>query len=221
MTERLQAVLFDLDGLLIDSEPLWTVAETELFERLGPVPWSDEAKAVCMGHRLDAAVPLMLAYAGSDASVEDTAGFLLTRMVELFAAALPVRDGAIELLDELTAREVPLALVSSSYRVLVEAALETLGKDRFAVTLGGDEVTLAKPHPEPYLTAAAALGADPARCVVLEDSRAGVESALAAGMACVAVPELQVLASAPRLLVVDSLRDVDVAMLTELAGADC
>ncbi len=169
-----------------------------------------------MGHRLDGAVPLMLAYAGSDASVEETAAFLLTRMVELFAAGLPVRDGAVELLDELAAQDIPLALVSSSYRVLVDAALEVLGP-RFAFTLGGDEVVAAKPDPEPYLTAAAALGADPARCVVLEDSRAGVESALAAGMACVAVPELQVLASAPRLRVVSSLRNVDVDALIALA----
>ena len=205
-----------MDGLLIDSEPLWTVAETELFERLGPVPWSDAAKAACMGHRLDTAVPLMLAYAGSDAPVGEVAASLLDRMVELFAESLPVRPGAVELLDELRDREVPLALVSSSYRVLVDAALAVLGADRFMVTVAGDEVLAAKPDPEPYVTAAAALGADRRRCVVVEDSRAGVESALAAGMACVAVPEMQVLEPAPRLLIVESLRDLDVDVLAAL-----
>ena len=216
MTAGLSAVLFDMDGLLIDSEPLWTIAETELFERLGDVPWSDEAKAVCMGHRLDSAVPLMLEFAGSDASVEETAGFLLTRMVELFDAGLPIRDGAVELLDALAAAGVPLALVSSSYRVLVDAALRTLGAGRFAFTLAGDEVVAAKPDPEPYLTAAAALRAHPHRCVVLEDSRAGIASALAAGAACVAVPELQAIEPAPRLRVVGSLREVGVEDLEEL-----
>lgn len=212
------AAFFDLDGLLVDSEPLWTVAETELFAALGDVPWSLEAKRACMGHRLDAAVPIMLAFAGSDAPVAQVAEFLLRRMVELFQDDLPVRRGAVQLLDELGARGVPLGLVSSSYRVLVDAALDTLGRDRFGVTLAGDEVASAKPDPEPYLTAAARLGVAPRRCVVFEDSRAGVESALAAGMACVAVPELQPMEPAERLVVVASLADVDLAAIEALVG---
>ncbi|HVE63639.1 MAG TPA: HAD family phosphatase [Mycobacteriales bacterium] len=216
MTRRLQAVLFDMDGLLVDSEPLWTIAETELFARLGDVPWSDAAKAACMGHRLDAAVPIMLRYAGSDASYDEVAGFLLTRMCELFRGRLPLRPGAVELLDALAARGVPLALVSSSYRVLVDTVVELLGVHRFAMTLAGDEVVNAKPDPEPYLRAAATLGVDPRCCVVFEDSAAGVQSALAAGAVCVAVPELQVFEPADGLLVLQSLTEVDVDELTAM-----
>lgn len=218
MRQGLQAALFDLDGLLIDSEPLWTIAETELFASLGDVPWSDAAKAACMGHRLDAAVPIMLRYAGSSASSAEVADFLLARMVDLFRGGLPLRPGAVDLLDSLATRGVPLALVSSSFRVLVDAALETLGADRFAMTLAGDEVANAKPDPEPYLLAAAALRVDPRCCVVFEDSAAGVQSALAAGAVCVAVPELQVIEPAARLLIVESLRDIDIDTLAQLVG---
>ncbi|HVE98405.1 MAG TPA: HAD family phosphatase [Mycobacteriales bacterium] len=220
MTAGLRAVLFDLDGLLIDSEPLWTIAETELFASLGDVPWSTAAKRACMGHRLDAAVPIMLAFSGRpDASHDEAAEFLLGRMVQLFHQSLPVRSGVVELLEALADRGVPLGLVSSSYRVLVDAALDVLGAERFAVTVAGDEVAAAKPDPEPYLTAAARLAVPPAGCVVLEDSRAGVSSALAAGMCCVAVPELQVLEPADRLVVVGSLREVDVDVLDRLVAA--
>ncbi len=202
-----------MDGLLVDSEPLWTIAETELFARLGDVRWSDAAKAACMGHRLDTAVPIMLRFARSSAPYDEVADFLLTRMVELFHNNLPLQPGARDLLDELADRGVPLALVSSSYRVLVDAALETLGVSRFAVTLAGDEVIHAKPDPEPYQRAAALLGVDPRCCVVFEDSAAGVQSALAAGAVCVAVPELHVIAPAARLAIIRTLREVDLDAL--------
>ena len=219
MTAGLSAALFDLDGLLVDSEPLWTVAEEELFDRLGGAPWSSAAKRACMGHRLDAAIPIMLSFAGRSAPYDEVADFLLRRMVEQFTAHLPLRPGAVALLDALRARGVPLALVSSSYRVLVDAALRSIGAERFAVVIGGDEVVHAKPDPEPYLVAARRLGVDPARCVVLEDSATGVQAALAAGAACVAVPELQSISPAERLLVVASLTDVTVVDLDRLVAS--
>jgi HAD superfamily hydrolase (TIGR01509 family) len=130
-------------------------------------------------------------------------------MVELFHEQLPMRDGALELLTALHERGVPQALVSASYRALVDAALDTVGRDVFAFTLGGDEVTHAKPHPEAYLTAAAALGADPRQCVVIEDSLTGVESAEAAGCVCVALPEHVHIPATPSRPVLSSFRDVD------------
>jgi HAD superfamily hydrolase (TIGR01509 family) len=184
------AVLFDMDGLLIDSEPLWTVAEVELAKSLGG-EWGDDIKTAVIGTRLDVAVPRILKWYGVDAGPDHVATamqFLLDRMVELFHDALPVMPGALEAVDGVRALGVPTALVSSSYRVLVEAALDTLGRDRFDATLAGDEVTHGKPSPEPYLTVCETLGVAPHRCVIVEDAMSGIESGEAAGATVVAVP---------------------------------
>ena len=185
------AVLFDMDGLLVDTEPVWTVAEVELARQLGG-EFTPELKAAIVGTRLEVAVPTILDWYGglSDpGTVARTMTWLLDRMVELFAEAPVVLPGVQPLLQSLAAAGVPTALVSSSYRVLVDAVLAH-GIGPFEVTLAGDEVTHGKPHPEPYLTAAARLGVDPTRCVVLEDSPAGVASAEDAGCAVVAVPSV-------------------------------
>lgn len=187
----MDAVLWDMDGLMVDSEPLWTVAETELARSLGGI-WTAEIKSLVIGTRLDLAVPTVLDWFGVEPTVQrvqTTSAWLLHRMVELFAGSLPVLPGVHGLLAELHAEGVPMALVSSSYRVLVDAALAQ-GLGPFATTVAGDEVTHGKPSPEPYITAAARLGVDPRRCVVLEDSPAGVASAEAAGCAVMAVPSV-------------------------------
>lgn len=217
----LQAVLWDMDGLLVDSEPLWTIAEIELAAQLGGT-WDDGIKAQVVGTRLDVAVPTILRYYGvpaEPAAVAETSAWLLDRMVQLFATSCSLMPGAAELLAALAAADVPMALVSSSYRVLVDAVLaEALGP--FALTLAGDEVVHGKPHPEPYLTAAKRLGVDPACCVVLEDSPAGVAAGEAAGCGIVAVPSLPEVqfAAAPHRLVVPSLTQVGVSGLRMLVS---
>ena len=213
-----QAVLFDMDGLLVDTEPLWTVAEVELAERLGGV-WGDEIKAAVVGTRLDLAVPTILRHYGVEstpAAVGAATTFLLGRMVELFATDLPLHAGALELVDAVRERGTPTALVSSSFRVLVDAALALLGAHRFDVTVAGDEVTHGKPDPEPYLTACERLGAAPAASVVLEDAMSGVRSAEAAGCHVVAVPFVAPIPPAPRRTVVGTLTEVDVDWLLGL-----
>jgi HAD superfamily hydrolase (TIGR01509 family) len=211
-----------MDGLLVDSEPLWTVAETELAERLGGT-FTPALKAVIVGTRLEVAVPTFLTELGVTASpdaVQETSAWLLNRMVELFGGPLVLQPGAADLLAAVDAAGVPQALVSSSYRVLVDAVLAR-GVGPFATTVAGDEVTLGKPHPEPYLTAAARLGVDPRRCVVLEDTPTGAASGTAAGCAVVAVPSVPgvVIDGAPRRLVTTSLADVDLASLGGLLDA--
>ena len=211
-----------MDGLLVDSEPAWTVAETELAEQLGGT-WTAELKAQVVGTRLETAVPAILTGLGHDPTPElvgRTMRSVLARMVELFADGLALLPGAVELVHAVRAAGVPLALVSSSYRVLVDAALGQLDLP-FDTVVAGDEVGLAKPHPEPYLRACALLRVDPARAVVLEDSPAGVRSGEAAGCAVVAVPSVAgvLVAPGPRRLVVDSLVAVDLATLDRLARA--
>jgi HAD superfamily hydrolase (TIGR01509 family) len=212
------AVLFDMDGLLIDSEPIWSIAEEEVTAHLGG-PWRPEIKAALVGKRVDQTAQVFLSFAPESGRDEAyVVDFLLRRMAELFRQRLPWQPGARELLDELRRRGIPLGLVSSSFRKLVDAALDDMGYERFAVTVAGDEVTHAKPHPEPYLRAAIALGADPASCIVLEDSLTGVQAGEAAGCVVVAVPSVVPVPAAEGRHVVASLTGIDVDWLLGLPG---
>ena len=211
-----------MDGLLVDSEPLWTVAEIALAEELGGT-WSDQLKAAIAGTRLDVAVPAILEHYGRDTdpgTVAWASQFLLERMVALYGENPPLLPGVLDLLAAVTAAGIPQALVSSSYRVLVDAVLAH-GYGPFALTVSGDEVRHGKPHPEPYLTAAGRLGVDPRACVVLEDSAAGVLSGEAAGCAVLAVPSVAgvTVLERPRTAVRDSLTGVDLALLERLVAA--
>jgi HAD superfamily hydrolase (TIGR01509 family) len=215
------AVLFDMDGLLVDSEPLWTIAEERVSATLGG-EFTPELKARMIGKRIDLAVGILLdGLATPDARAADpyeVGAQLMTEMAELLADHVPLQPGAESLLNDLGAAHIPLALVSSSYRLLVDAALRSVGAHRFAVSIAGDEVTHGKPDPEPYLTAARALGVVPARCVVLEDAPAGMESAVTAGCACVYVPTFPDARKLPdRVVLKGSLEDVDLALLSRLA----
>ena len=215
------AVLFDLDGLLVDSEPLWTIAEQRVSSLLGG-EFTPELKARMIGKRIDLAVGILLEGLATPAALAadpaEVGAMLMTQMAELLADHVPLQPGAEALLDELGAAHIPLALVSSSYRLLVEAALASVGAHRFTVSIAGDEVTHGKPDPEPYLTAARALGVVPARCVVLEDAPAGMQSAVAAGCACVYVPTFPDVTKLPdRVVRLSSLREVNLALLSRLA----
>jgi len=210
-----------MDGVLVDSEPLWTLAEVELARKLGG-QWTDEIKALVVGTRLDVSVPTILRFYGASdgpAEVAWAADLLLHRMIELYRTEPVLMTGAQELLTEVRAAGIPVALVSSSYRALVDSVLAA-GVGPFELTLAGDEVTHAKPHPEPYLTAASRLGVDPARCVVVEDSPSGVAAAEAAGAAVVAVPSVPgvLFEAGPRRLVAGSLADVALADLRALVA---
>jgi HAD superfamily hydrolase (TIGR01509 family) len=217
VTGRLAAVLFDMDGLLVDSEPVWSVAEAELMAWLRG-PWSLEIKALCVGRRVDEACRILVKVAGSAVTPEEAQEWLVARMCALFREELPVLPGVAELVDACRAAGVRTALVSSSYRALVDAALESFGAERFDVTVAGDEVVRAKPAPEPYERAAAALGAHPGDCVVVEDSVAGCQSGEAAGCHVVAVPNVVGVPHARGRTVVRSLTEVSVERLRALVS---
>jgi HAD superfamily hydrolase (TIGR01509 family) len=209
------AVLFDLDGLLVDSEPVWYDVEAAAVAELGGV-WGHEHQAACIGGTLDASCRYMIELAGADVSVEELTDRLLAEMVRRFRSSLPIHEGALALVDAVRAAGVPTGLVSSSYRVLVDAALDVLGRERFDVSVAGDEIEHGKPDPTPYLTACKRLGVAPARCVVLEDAANGVASAEAAGCVVVAVPSVAPMAAAPGRYLVSALTDVDVGWLLEM-----
>jgi HAD superfamily hydrolase (TIGR01509 family) len=143
-------------------------------------------------------------------------------MTDRLARRVPWKPGARSLLAELRAAGVPLALVSSSYRRLVDAVLGHLPAGTFATSVAGDEVRRPKPSPEPYVTAAARLGVDPRDCVVLEDSPTGVAAGEAAGAVVVAVPDLNPVGPTPRRPVLSTLsgvRTADLAALVTTARA--
>jgi len=140
---------------------------------------------------------------------------LLDRMREPLRQAA-VMPGVLDFLAELEAAGIPRALVSSSYRVLVDAALDGLAPITFNAVVVGDEVAHHKPHPEPYLLAAARLGVDPADCVALEDSPSGANSASAAGCMVIAVPSVAVIEPLDRRVVVKSVADIDLAFVRSL-----
>jgi HAD superfamily hydrolase (TIGR01509 family) len=169
-----------------------------------------------VGGTIDATCRYIIDVTGTNRGAESLRDELLAEMVKRFAHGLPLHEGAIELVDEVRRRGVPTALVSSSFRVLVDAALRQLGSDRFDVTVAGDEVSRGKPHPEPYRTACSSLGVDATTAVVLEDAMSGVVAAEAAGCTVVAVPFVTAVPEAPGRHVVRALTDIDVDWLLAL-----
>jgi HAD superfamily hydrolase (TIGR01509 family) len=217
VTDALAAVLFDMDGLLVDTEPLWLETETEVMARLG-APWSPADQEALLGGSMDRTVSYLLAKAARPAPPETVARWMLDGMLDrVRAGRVVVRPGARELLAEVTGAGLPYALVTSSQRLFADAVLAATGMT-FPVTVCGDDVAATKPDPEPYLLAVKLLDVDPARCVVLEDSPNGVASASAAGCRVVAVPSLVPIPPAPGRLVVPTLRNVSLAALRELAA---
>jgi HAD superfamily hydrolase (TIGR01509 family) len=213
----LQAVLFDMDGLLVDTEPLWFEIESEVMARLGG-DWSPADQAKLVGGSLQTTLDYLLGKAARPVSRERLARWMLDGMVSrLNRSRVRPRPGAFDLLAEVQTAGVPYALVTSSERVIMEGVLRATGL-RFPVTVCAEDVTRIKPDPEPYLLATKLLGADPASSVVLEDSPNGVTAAEAAGCRVIAVPNVAPVPPAPGRVIVDSLTEVSLARLAELAG---
>lgn len=213
----MDAVFFDMDGLLVDSERVWLEIETGVMARLGAA-WTPEHQAHLVGGSMERTVDYMLAVSGAEVAPRAVREWMIDGMVARLQDGVPVMPGASELLDALRDEGVPVGLVTSSLRPIADAVLKSVGRERFDLVVTADDVTRTKPDPEPYLTAARRLGAEPVRCVVLEDSPNGVAAATAAGCAVVAVPSLLPVEQAPGRLVVTSLTDVRVADLRALLG---
>jgi HAD superfamily hydrolase (TIGR01509 family) len=211
----LDAVLFDMDGTLLDSEKVWDVALDDLAAWLGGA-LSARARRRMVGSSLARSVAILHADLGIDAEPESSGAYLTERTAELFRTDLVWKPGAAALLRSVQAAGIPAALVTSTHRYLTEIALETIGRTFFEVTVCGDEVRRPKPHPDPYLRAAELLAVDPARCVAIEDSPLGIAAAEAAGCAVVAVPSEVEIEPAPTRTVRDSLVGLSVADLAQL-----
>ena len=183
------AVFFDMDGLLVDSEPLWLESETEMMAQYG-YQWLESDQAACLGGPLDRVGNYMSDLIDGRRDGHSLMLEIIERMVVKFKGDLPFMPGAVELINDLRARDVEITLVSASPRSLVDAALSNFEINPFARSISSNDVKVTKPDPEGYLLAAASGGHDISNCLVLEDSLTGVTAAKASGAWVLAVPHL-------------------------------
>ena len=212
------AVLWDMDGTLVDTEPYWMAAEMALVAAHGGRWTEDDARSVLGFDMLDSAAYIRRV-GGVDLEPVDIVVQMTERVIEQMADRPPWQPGARELLAGLHEAGVPCALVTMSWRRLAGAVVDLLPPDTFAATVVGDEVPRGKPHPDPYLAAAEALGVDPAACVAIEDSPTGIAAARAAGCFVVGVPHIVPLPADEVDALVPTLAGVDVAALRRLFDA--
>jgi HAD superfamily hydrolase (TIGR01509 family) len=198
------AVLWDLDGTLVDTEPYWIESEFEIVEQHGGT-WSHDHAMHLVGNDLLDSGRYIHEHSGISLEPAEIVEGLLDRVTARMGRTLPWRPGARELLAELRARGVRCALVTMSYRRFVAPILDALPAGTFEVVVTGDAVSQGKPHPEPYLKAAAILGVDPAATVAIEDSNTGARSAEAAGCTVLVVPNHVPVLPGDRRVLVDTL----------------
>jgi HAD superfamily hydrolase (TIGR01509 family) len=200
------AVLWDMDGTLVDTEPYWIAAEHALVEEHGGV-WTDEHAHQLVGNDLLVSAEYIRAHSPIELTPLEIVHELLASVVASVKDHVPWRPGARSLLENLVAQGVPCALVTMSWESLATAVVSNLPNGSFAAVVTGDVVQHGKPHPEPYLAAARLLGVDLGACVAIEDSPPGVASAVAAGIPTIAVPHH-----------VDVPETVGAVQITTLAG---
>jgi HAD superfamily hydrolase (TIGR01509 family) len=223
----LQAVLFDMDGTLVETEQYWGDAMFELAARLGG-SMSDAARARTVGTSMRTAMGILYADLGirrSENELRADSAWVEDEVARLLADGVTWQPGARELIAEVRAAGLATALVTTTPRRLADLVLTHIGEaapgvPAFDVTICGDEVPARKPDPAPYRQAMAALGVGADQCVVVEDSQAGISAGLAAGAAVLAVPTLQSVAAVPGLVLRDSLTGVGVDGLVDVL-AEC
>ncbi len=210
------AVLWDMDGTLVDTEPYWMRCEWALAEKYGGT-WSEEHSLNLVGNDLLESGLYIREHMGIDREPAEIVEELLDGVIAQIEVAVPWRPGAVDLLADLRARGVPCALVTMSYRRFVEPVLDALPAGTFAAVVTGDAVARGKPYPDPYLKAARLLGADPAACLAIEDSNTGARSAVAAGCTVLCVPNHVPILEGERRVFADSLVGLSAASLPAVA----
>jgi HAD superfamily hydrolase (TIGR01509 family) len=223
MPTSIRAVIFDMDGLLIDTEPIWRRTEIEIFGRLG-LHLTEEQCLETMGVRIGEVVQLWYSrHAWTGPSIPEVTREIVDAVTEHVRSEGEPKPGVLEAFETVHAAGLPIAIASSSSRDLIQAVIDRLGLAHYiAAICSADEEEEGKPSPAVYLTAARRLGVRPSNCLALEDSPNGVLSAKRAGMFCIAVPD-PYLADDPRMkeadICLDSLLEFTPDLLDELREA--
>ncbi|WP_308116506.1 HAD family hydrolase [Leifsonia poae] len=211
------AVLWDMDGTLVDTEPYWMESEVELVHSFGG-EWSHDDGLLLVGQGLWNSAAILRSR-GVELDPDEIVQWLTNRVQErLDADGVPWRPGARELLRALRERGIRTALVTMSVRRMAEQIVAQIPFDAFDVIVSGDEVTEPKPHPEPYLRAAGLLGIDVSSAVAIEDSLVGLASAVASGAVALGVPHIVPLPESDEHTLWPSLEGKTVDDIVALAG---
>ena len=214
----MRAVLFDMDGTLVDSEKLWDISLAALYDHHGG-RLSPEVRASMVGGSAEDTIRTIYTDLGLEpdpAAMTQSEVWLHDYTAELFDGGLPWCEGARELLEALAAEGTPMALVTNTQRALTERALNSIGKHYFSASVCGDEVPRGKPAPDAYQRAAALLDLEPSACLAIEDSLTGTAAAVSAGCPVLVVPNDVVVPSGPRRRHISSLTEVSVSDLRRL-----
>jgi HAD superfamily hydrolase (TIGR01509 family) len=211
------AVLWDMDGTLVDTEPYWIATEYAMAEKYGGT-WSHEHAMNLVGNALLASGDYIRVHMGIDRTPQQIVDELLDGVVAMVEDDVPWRPGGRELLTDLHAHGVPCALVTMSWQRFVDPILAQLPAGTFATVVTGDRVEFGKPHPEPYLTAAAELGLAAADCIAIEDSNTGAKSAVAAGCTVLCVPHHVPILEGEGRVFAETLQGLDTVGLARLVS---
>jgi HAD superfamily hydrolase (TIGR01509 family) len=215
MRNFFEAVFFDMDGLMVNSEPEWFISETEVTAPFD-YNWLEVDQIACLGGPLSKVGQYMFEKCGQQESPDYFTQTLIDTQVARMRENIPTMPGAIELVQELQSHGVKTALVSASPRNIVNAVLDNLGHNLFPFSISADDVTRTKPDPEGYIKAASLSGSDISNCLIFEDSLTGMNAAIASGAFLVGVPHLVTIAESERVRVIRSLEQLSYSKLKEL-----
>jgi HAD superfamily hydrolase (TIGR01509 family) len=211
-----QAVLWDMDGTLVDTEPYWLKSE-QAFANRHNANWEIGDAEQFIGFSLyDTADLLRKKFNLQNQTDQQIIDELTNGVVEQIEDELPFRPGALELLRELREKGIPTALVTMSMSDMANSVVSRIPFKAFDVVLGGDQVQFGKPHPEPYIRAAEKLGVDPSGCIALEDSKTGLTSAETAGTVAIGIPHIAKIPEQTGRILIDSLEGMTVTKLQRI-----
>lgn len=209
------AVLWDMDGTIVDSEHYWLSSEQELAASVGAI-WTEQDGMNLIGMSLYDSSRLIKQKLGLEISADEVISTLTASVISKLEHSLPWRPGALELLTELKQSGIPMALVTMSMRTNADAVVARMGEKIFDLVIAGDEVEHGKPHPEPYLKAARLLGVDIKDCIAFEDSISGLKSAEASGAIAIGVPNMIKIPEQPGRILWPTLKGVTISDLQDI-----